>query len=104
MVRLVDQLCTAGLVERRQDPQDRRVNTLHLTQEGRDYAVLLEAEVSKFRARSLSAVTDEELKTCLRVFGSIRQSVERTGTPTPSIASKEPGDKLRGKAHATGKY
>ncbi len=35
MVRLVDQLSAEGLVERRNDPADRRVNRLHITEAGR---------------------------------------------------------------------
>lgn len=35
MVRLVDQLSAEGLVERRNDPADRRVNRLYLTEAGR---------------------------------------------------------------------
>lgn len=36
LVRLIDRLCAQGLVERRGDPKDRRVNLLHLTDGGRD--------------------------------------------------------------------
>lgn len=36
MVRLVDQLSAEGLVERRNDPADRRVNRLHITEAGRN--------------------------------------------------------------------
>lgn len=36
MVRLVDQLSAEGLVERRNDPADRRVNRLYITPAGRE--------------------------------------------------------------------
>lgn len=36
LVRLIDRLCTQGLVERRAHVKDRRVNLLHLTQAGRE--------------------------------------------------------------------
>lgn len=36
MVRLVDQLSAEGLVERRNDPADRRVNRLYITAAGRE--------------------------------------------------------------------
>lgn len=36
MVRLVDHLSAEGLVERRNDPADRRVNRLHITAAGRN--------------------------------------------------------------------
>ncbi|MBK1623743.1 MarR family winged helix-turn-helix transcriptional regulator [Afifella marina] len=34
--RHVDRMETAGLIERRQDPNDRRVRTLHITDKGRE--------------------------------------------------------------------
>src|ERR1700754_357221 len=34
LVRVLDQLVTAGLIERREDPLDRRAKTLHLTPAG----------------------------------------------------------------------
>lgn len=38
LVRVLDQLVAAGLIERREDPQDRRARTLHLTPAGQSCA------------------------------------------------------------------
>lgn len=42
MVRLVDQLSAQGLVERRNDPADRRINRLYITEAGRKRVERLE--------------------------------------------------------------
>lgn len=36
LLRLIDKLCEQGLVERRSDPRDRRVNRLYITNNGRE--------------------------------------------------------------------
>lgn len=43
MVRLVDQLSAQGLVERRNDPADRRINRLFITEAGRKRVARLES-------------------------------------------------------------
>ena len=42
LVRILDQLSQAGLVERRDDPSDKRAKTLHLTSEGQALAAVVE--------------------------------------------------------------
>src|ERR1700691_104885 len=42
LVRLVDRLTIAGLVERREDPTDRRAKTLHLTPAGQNLCDVIE--------------------------------------------------------------
>ena len=42
LVRILDQLCLGGLVERRDDPTDKRAKTLHLTAEGQALAAVIE--------------------------------------------------------------
>lgn len=72
MVALVDELEQRGLLERRADPGDRRVRTLHLTTKGRkalgdafEVAVAHEATVSG----GLSAAERKELLGYLRRIG-----------------------------------
>jgi len=69
VVELVDALEAAGLVERRRDPADRRLNALHVTRGGRDVlesatAVLLAA--SEDLTRPIGEVGDRELRSLLR--------------------------------------
>jgi len=49
LVRVVDQLIDAGLVERNEDANDRRARTLHLTAEGRKRAAKMEKALIPFR-------------------------------------------------------
>jgi len=65
LVRQVDQLCAAGLMERREDPADRRVKTLHLTEAGRLQASAIETLIVGARRRLLCHIRDEDLETTL---------------------------------------
>ena len=68
LVRILDQLCAANLVERRVDPQDGRARTLHLTADGEALASLVEGALQGVRSRVLSGVSDVNLATTLRAF------------------------------------
>lgn len=57
LVRVLDQLCIAGLVERRDDPRDGRAKTLHLTPEGDKLAAVIEDAVREVRAHLLSGIS-----------------------------------------------
>jgi MarR family transcriptional regulator for hemolysin len=78
LVRLLDQLCVAGLVERREDPLDRRAKTLFLTQKGRTITLLMEQELVALREQVLCGVSLEDLEATLRVFGIIEEAANRT--------------------------
>jgi MarR family transcriptional regulator, transcriptional regulator for hemolysin len=65
LVRQVDQLCAAGLMERREDPADRRVKILHLTDEGRRQAAALEILIQDVRSPLLWHIKNEDLETTL---------------------------------------
>jgi DNA-binding MarR family transcriptional regulator len=69
LVALIDDLEARGLVERRRDPSDRRLNALHVTGGGRDVlkratAVLLAA--SEDLTRPIGEAGDRELRSLLR--------------------------------------
>jgi MarR family transcriptional regulator for hemolysin len=70
-VRLLDQLCAAGLVDRREDQDDRRAKTLHLTPAGADLAARVEALLHDARQDILAGVSEADLEACLRVFRAI---------------------------------
>jgi MarR family transcriptional regulator for hemolysin len=76
LVGLLDPLCAAGLVERRPDPQDRRAKTLHLSEAGRELAVVVEQAVDALRARLLQAVDDKDLAAALRVLSAFDRAIE----------------------------
>ena len=76
LVRILDQLCANGLVERRDDPNDRRAKTLHLTDEGRALAAAVEAQLEALRAGFLAQASDADLAATLRVLASFEVAIE----------------------------
>jgi MarR family transcriptional regulator for hemolysin len=68
LVRLLDQLCAAGLVRRDEDPEDKRAKTITLTDEGRAVTARMEERLVTLRARLLKGVSRADLETTLRVL------------------------------------
>src|SRR6516164_3331117 len=70
LVRLLDQLCAAGLVRRDEDPDDRRAKTISLTDEGLAVTARMEQELRELRARVLKGVSRADLEATLRVLNA----------------------------------
>lgn len=68
LVRLLDQLCAAGLMRREEDPEDRRAKTVALTKEGRAVTAKMEEELITLRAQALKGVSRSDLEAALRVL------------------------------------
>jgi MarR family transcriptional regulator for hemolysin len=68
LVRLLDQLCAAGLMRREEDPEDRRAKTVALTDEGRAVTAKMEEELVTLRAQALKGVSRSDLEAALRVL------------------------------------
>jgi MarR family transcriptional regulator for hemolysin len=68
LVRLLDQLCAAGLMRRDEDPEDRRAKTVVLTEEGRAVTARMEEELVTLRAQALKGVSRSDLEAALRVL------------------------------------
>lgn len=68
LVRLLDQLCKAGLVCRSEDPLDRRAKALSLTAEGRALAEAIETELVRLRRDVLNGIDQADLEAALRVL------------------------------------
>jgi MarR family transcriptional regulator for hemolysin len=82
LVRLLDQLGKAGLVQRTEDPTDRRAKSLSLTDEGRALANSIEEELIRLRRDIFSHIDPADLDATLRVFKAIALA-----TPTAPEAS-----------------
>ncbi|NIF74181.1 winged helix DNA-binding protein [Burkholderia sp. Ap-962] len=74
LVRLLDQLCAAGLARRDEDPADRRAKTVTLTDEGRAVTAKMEEDLRVLRARVLKSVSRADLKATLRVLNAFNDS------------------------------
>lgn len=70
LVRLLDQLCAAGLVRRDEDPDDRRAKTISLTDEGRRVTAKMEEELVSLRAQVLNGLSRADLEATLRVLNA----------------------------------
>jgi MarR family transcriptional regulator for hemolysin len=84
LVRVLDQLVAAGLIERREDPLDRRAKTLHLTQAGHALRERVENMLLRLRRQVFHGVNAEDIEACIRVFESIKTSLART-QPIPAV-------------------
>ncbi|HEY1941093.1 MAG TPA: MarR family transcriptional regulator [Roseiarcus sp.] len=68
VVRLLDALQTSGLIERREDGDDRRAKAIVLTELGRATVSKVESVAQQVRDDALIGLTDEELTTASRVL------------------------------------
>lgn len=77
VVRLIDQLVASGLIERREDANDRRARLLFLTAEGRRKVAEIEAALVPLRRQLLQGLSEQELDVCMHVFKTLGESIER---------------------------
>lgn len=68
VVRLLDRLEEGGLVERREDPTDRRAKTVHLTEAGRSHSRRATEALDAFRADLLGDLPEQDIEAMLRVL------------------------------------
>lgn len=90
LVRVIDMLAAEKLVERREDPTDRRAKTLHITPAGRAKAAEIELVVQGVRANLLSDITPAELETTLTVLRTVEARLLR------EAEARRPGGEGRG--------
>lgn len=74
LVRLLDSLEAAKLVERREAPDDRRAKTLHLTDQGRDLLARVNAALNAVRRRLLQGASGPEIAGAVRVMAAIESN------------------------------
>ncbi|KVA41048.1 MarR family winged helix-turn-helix transcriptional regulator [Burkholderia cepacia] len=88
LVRLLDQLCAAGLARRDEDPHDRRAKTISLTAAGRAVTAKMEEDLRVLRAQVLKGVTRADLEATLRVLDAFNASE----SPTPAARASHTGN------------
>jgi MarR family transcriptional regulator for hemolysin len=77
LVRLIDLLEAEGLVERREDPTDRRAKTLHLTATGDAKVEEINRVLRRVRGRLLKDIEAEELAITFATLQHIEQRASR---------------------------
>jgi MarR family transcriptional regulator, transcriptional regulator for hemolysin len=92
LTRLIDKLCDAGLIERRSDETDRRVNRLYLTEAAKPLMAklaILRGEITQTALASLSNADTHRLVDQLEsIKDNIREALASAGGPPTKI--KEP--------------
>jgi MarR family transcriptional regulator for hemolysin len=78
LVPVVDYLIDAGLVERHEDPHDRRARILRLTAEGQRIAARMDQSMIPFRRKVFGAFDPADVETCLRVLAGLPAAVAST--------------------------
>jgi MarR family transcriptional regulator for hemolysin len=78
LVRVIDQLVDAQLVERKEDPHDRRAKILRLTENGRMRAEQLEAALVPFRRTFFSHIPESDIDASLRTLLAIKSDAHLT--------------------------
>jgi len=74
LVRLLDQLCAAGIVCRTEDPTDRRAKSLSLTENGRALALSIEDKLLRLRRDVLKNIRTADLEATLRVLNAFEEA------------------------------
>jgi MarR family transcriptional regulator for hemolysin len=75
VVRLLDNLEAAGLVERREG-EDRRAKIIVLTPRGRAIADRVEAAARKVRTDALAGLSDKDVETAIRVLEHVCRALD----------------------------
>jgi MarR family transcriptional regulator for hemolysin len=75
LVRIVDQLIGSGLLERHDDPQDRRAKILRLTDEGLKTAALMDQALTPFRRKLFGAFDPADVEATLRVLAGLPNAI-----------------------------
>ena len=71
VVRLLDALQAAGLIERREDDGDRRAKAIVLTPLGRETVAKVETVAQQVREDALTGLSDDDLATASRVLDHV---------------------------------
>lgn len=77
LVRVVDQLIASNLLERHDDPHDRRAKILRLTEEGRKAAEQMDQALRPFRRKLFGAFEPSDVEACLRVLSGLPAAIDR---------------------------
>lgn len=72
LVRILDQLETAGLVVRKEDATDRRAKVLNLTPAGQAVVAKIEADLERLRDAAFAKVSAADLEASIRVFQAMQ--------------------------------
>src|SRR5882672_4261751 len=76
VVRLLDGLEAAGLIQRKEGETDRRAKTIHLTPRGRAIADKVETVSRRVRTDALAGLSQRDIETTMRVLRHVCRVLE----------------------------
>jgi MarR family transcriptional regulator, transcriptional regulator for hemolysin len=88
LVRLLDRLVEHGLLERRQDPKDRRANRLFLTASGRQLVDDLDSLRDAIATDVLRDIPADAIETSLQTLRDVKERIKGLADSAGSIAAK----------------
>lgn len=88
LTRLIDKLCDSGLIERRSDSSDRRINRLYLTEASRPLLAQLAVLRAELIAKALGNISDGEIQRLVDDLESIKDNIRAALSPA-TIKLKE---------------
>jgi MarR family transcriptional regulator, transcriptional regulator for hemolysin len=88
LVRLLDRLVEHGLLERRQDPRDRRANRLFLTASGRQLVDDLDSLRDAIATDVLQDIPTRALETSLETLREVKDRIKVLAEPRGDIVAK----------------
>ena len=80
--RVIDRLQSAGFVERRPDPKDRRAWRLYPTEQARAVIADMEDIARGLRRDATQGITPEEMEQCMAVINRIKENLQALDQPT----------------------
>ena len=75
LARLIDQLATAGVVERRPDPDDRRAYQLFLTPAAAPHLLAIRDVTTAIHAEALHGLSDKQVATVMLALNRMRDNL-----------------------------
>jgi DNA-binding MarR family transcriptional regulator len=88
LVRLLDRLVEHGLLERRQDPRDRRANRLFLTASGRQLVDDLDSLRDSIASDVLQDIPATAIETSLQTLQEIKERIKSIAESRGDVAAK----------------
>ncbi|MBO9357599.1 MarR family transcriptional regulator [Bordetella petrii] len=76
VVRLIDALQTAGLVQRKEEDQDRRAKAIVLTERGQATVAQVERVAKEVRDSALGDIPESELRSAMRLMSRLCAALE----------------------------
>ena len=87
LVRLIDLLQAEGLVERREDPTDRRAKMLHITALGESKVAEINRVIGRLRSDLLGGIPEDHLAVTFATLQQIEAAAEKRSAETVDATS-----------------